>query len=76
MGIIKGAAFDTDATAHEFYRKWFNLIDLIDKKWYSVSDHHGIHSWRTKMLLSTMRHFMVNAWALVAHKKYVKWIDF
>lgn len=38
-------ALETDfkpdpAPPHIFYRAWFNLVDLVDKKWYSVEEHH------------------------------------
>jgi hypothetical protein len=76
MDIVKTSGFDDPAPIHDFYRLWFNLIDLCDKKWYSVADHHGNHYWKSKMLFFTMRHFMINVWALIATNQYKKWISF
>jgi hypothetical protein len=74
--ILKTDGFDDPAPMHDFYRQWFNLIDLGDNKWYKTADHHGFHAWKSKMLFSTMCHFMCNVYTLVASKNYETWINF
>ena len=76
LNILKDGGFDDPAPAHDFYKQWFNLVDIADKKWYAVADHHPNHLWKAKMLFATMRHFMTNVWNLVTSKNYTKWIDF
>ncbi len=76
LQILINSGFNDPASLHDFYKQWFNLIDIGDKKWYAAADHHPNHLWKSKMLFATMRHFMTNVWVLVATKKYSKWMKF
>ena len=64
LEILKDSRFPDPAPLHDFYKEWFNLIDIGNKKWYAVADHHPNHLWKSKMLFATMRHFMTNVWVL------------
>lgn len=61
--------------AHQFYRAFFNLIDLADKKWNAVADHHGNQHWKSKMLLAILRFALLNAWTYATKIKYSSWLD-
>jgi hypothetical protein len=61
LNPLKDSKFDDLAPTHNFYKQWFNLIDLVDKKWYSAADSHSNHMWKFKMLFNIMCHFMFNA---------------
>lgn len=58
---------------HEFYREWFNLVDLSDRRWYSVEEHHSIHHWETKMLFAILRNATINSWVHSITEEYSKW---
>jgi hypothetical protein len=74
LNILKDSAFDD--SAHDFYKQWFNLIDVADKKWYAAADSHLNRMWKSKMLFNDMRHFMLNAWILNLSQKFTKYMDF
>jgi hypothetical protein len=61
--------------AHDFYRAYFNLIDLADRKWNAVADHHGIWHWRTKMILTILRFAVLNAWTYSTKIRYEPWLE-
>ena len=61
--ISKPANIDP-APIHDFYRANFNLIDLVDRRWYSTEEHHAHHSWQTKLVLAMLRLAVMNAWGV------------
>ena len=61
------------APAHVFYKDWFNLVDLVDRRWYSVEEHHQHQSWKTKMIIAMMRFAVINAWVYNQPIEYQKW---
>lgn len=62
------------APAHDFYRDWFNLVDLADRRWYEVEDHHAHQSWKTKMILAILHFATMNAWVYATKFNYRQWI--
>jgi hypothetical protein len=64
------------APLHNFYRSWFNLIDLVDKKWYSVEQHHQIQNWKSKIIQSILRLAVMNAWVFFTQSQFTKWKEF
>jgi hypothetical protein len=64
------------APLHIFYRKHFNMVDLIDNYWYKVADHHHNIRWRSKLLFGILRLGMVNCWALWLSLEYQQWRRF
>ena len=61
---------------HDFYREWFNIIDIADGYWYSVEDNHHTQSWGCKMIHAILRHIMLISWAYHSLSKYESWIDY
>ena len=63
---------------HQFYGKYFNLVDLADSYWYKVQESHKNYSWKMpKLLLGNMRFAMLNAWVVMASQvKYEEWLTF
>ena len=64
------------APIHNFYREWFNLVDMTDKYWYDVQDHHRNEKWKSRMLFSILRYFIYNVWALSTSEKFTLWKEF
>jgi hypothetical protein len=58
---------------HDFYRSWFNLVDLADRKWYSVENHHQQQNWKAKMIHAILRFAVLNAWAYSTTSNFMKW---
>jgi len=61
-------SFSTDnladpAPLHEFYRDYFNLVDLVDK-W-----------WQTKMILAILCNAVINSWVYGNKSKFETWIS-
>ena len=73
---VEKEAFPDPSPIHTFYRSHFNYVDLADKKWYKVSDHHGNWKWKSKMLHSILRMYMINLWGIAIQEKYEGWIEF
>jgi hypothetical protein len=69
-------SFTDPAPLHQLYKSTFNLVDLLDGYWYDVEEHHRNYSWKSKMLLSIMRFFMVNVWAYHLQRDDTEWMDF
>ena len=63
------------APLHNHYRSWFNLIDLVDRKWYAVESHHQQYQWRSKMIQAILRYAVLNAWVYAAQINFHKWKD-
>lgn len=60
---IENQHFPGIAPINSFYRKHFNLVDLMNAQWYDYNESHGNHKWKSKLLLSIMRYFVANVWA-------------
>ena len=73
---IKSKYFKDPAPLHDFYREWFNLIDLINRYWYEVSDKHKNGKWKSKMLFSILRFFLINVWVFSSKEKFNFWKNF
>jgi hypothetical protein len=58
---------------HDFYRSWFNLVDLADRKWYSVENHHQQQNWKAKMIHAILRFAVLNAWVYSTTSNFMKW---
>lgn len=61
------------AKLHDFYSLHFNVIDLVNRRWHSVEEHHGHHHWQTKLLLAVLRYVVFNSWVLATKATGVKW---
>jgi len=56
----------------DFYRECFNLVDLSDKRWYSVEEHHPYQHWETKMLFVILRNATINSWVHSISGEFLK----
>lgn len=61
------------APLHNFYKEWFNLVDLADKRWYSVEETHAHQRWETKMIIAILRLAVLDCWVYVTKSRYQKW---
>jgi hypothetical protein len=74
--FTKSTWFEDPAPIHNFYREWFNLIDLADGYWYEVEDHHRNERWKSKMILTICKYFIINVWVLSTCQEFSKWRNF
>jgi hypothetical protein len=72
---IRALSFENPGPPHQLYRAFFNLVDLADRKWYEVEDHHGNHSWKSKMILSILRFAVLNSWIYSTRIQFESWLD-
>ena len=49
--------------AHVDYSELFNVVDLANRRFYKVHDHHRIENWKSKILLSAIRMGIFNCWS-------------
>ena len=49
------------APIHDHYRTHFNSIDLVDRKWNAVEEHHQNQHWESKMTLTILRFAVLNS---------------
>ena len=73
--MIENGSFVDPEPLHNLYRDWFNLVDLANKRWYSVEEHHARQSWKSKMVLALLRIATMNAWVYSMTKIPQTWLD-
>lgn len=66
--------FTSKGPLHQQYKRNFNFVDLLNKRWYSVEDRHG-HKWETKFALTLVRFATINAWTISKKETGKEWID-
>ena len=52
---------------HNKYKQVFNSIDHHDAKWYDIQNHHDIHHWKAKFVMSLLISGVVNASVIYSH---------
>ena len=52
---------------HNKYKQVFNSIDHHDAKWYDIQNHHDIHHWKAKFVISLLISGVVNASVIYSH---------
>lgn len=67
---------NTQPAHHEMYKKHFNGIDLHDKMWYKLQNHHSIYSWRAKYTLSLLQSSLVNSFIVYRHFEEIHFLKF
>jgi hypothetical protein len=45
---------------HQLYREQFNAIDLLDRQYYALQNHHTIEKWQPKYIMSMLQVAIVN----------------
>jgi len=60
---------------HEFYWDYFNLIDLVDRYWYKVEEHHHHKQWQTEMILAILHKAVINSWVYGNKSKFETWMS-
>jgi hypothetical protein len=53
----------SDSLVHRDYSELFNVVDLANRRFYKVNDHHRIENWKSKILLSAIRMGIFNCWS-------------
>jgi len=61
---------------HSKYREQFNSIDLHDKKWYKLQNHHYILQWKPKFIASILQSGIVNAHVVYQHFEKKRFLEF
>lgn len=61
------------APLHDRYKRYFNAVDLINRRWNAVEEHHHHHSWKTKMVLIILRLATYNAWVYHSQLQWRGW---
>jgi hypothetical protein len=64
------------APIHQAYHSHFNLVDLADRYWNAVEDHHHNHSWKSKKVITILCFAVINLWVYSVHQEYFSWRDF
>jgi len=73
---VEASAKSTVPLHHQRYREVFNGVDLHDKKWYALQNHHTVESWRAKFTLSLLQVSLVNAYTIFKHFSPQGFLDF
>jgi len=75
QSTLKTRNLPDPAPLHNFYREYFNLVDLADRRWYTVEEHHKHQRWQTKMALAILRDATMNAWVYAINLEYADWLS-
>lgn len=54
----------------------FNVIDLHDKRWYGLQNHHHVQAWKGKYVLSLLHVGIINSHVIYCHFEKKKAIEF
>jgi hypothetical protein len=73
---IQSTWHSNSSPIHNLYRDRFNLIDILDRYWGEIKDHHGNQQWKSRFLFSIMRFFIFNCWVIFTQNQYEDWRDF
>ena len=65
-----------NAIQHDHYRRTFNAIDLHDRHWNLLQNHHTINSWKAKFVLSLLQSGLVNAFVIQKHFENISLLEF
>jgi hypothetical protein len=66
--------FKGRAEPNMVYKSWFNLVDINNRLYQSVTEHHGWHNWRGKMLSMLLRVAVIDAWVFAVQIKGTPWL--
>ena len=58
------------------YREVFNAIDIHDKKWYKLQNHHAVTKWKPKFIFALLGSGVVNSHILYSHFQKEKFLFF
>jgi len=61
---------------HQKYRECFNAIDLHDRLWYSLQNHHKNVNWRSKLVISLLISSVINSHVMYKHYENIGLIQF
>lgn len=61
---------------HDFYGEHFNLVDLVDRAWNSVEEHHHYRDWKCKYLRFLLRFAVYNAMVHSQQNRGQTWLQF
>jgi hypothetical protein len=67
--------FRGQAKPNALYKDWFNLVDINNRLYQSVSEHHRWHNWCGKMLSMLLRVAIIDAWIFSVQIKGIPWMD-
>lgn len=73
---LKAASKGGPRLLHDKYVSVFNGVDLHDRHWYAAQNHHSVHSWRAKFVLSLLISGVINTWVVYKHFEDISLIDF
>lgn len=68
--------FHSPAPIHDFYREYFNAVDLHTRRWYIAYYTYGVRQWRTKMFLSICTSGIVNAYTVMKELRNISFKEF
>ncbi len=73
---IPKANFPIPAFPHEYYHKYFNLVDLHDRYFYHEVSSHYNRNWKKKFLLGLLDSATINVWVLSSISSFSPFIIF
>jgi hypothetical protein len=65
--LLEEARGNGERVLHNKYVANFNAIDLHDRLWYSLQNHHALHTWQSKFTMSLLISGVVNAIVVQKH---------
>jgi hypothetical protein len=74
--FIKTKSYASDSKIHKCYVSRFNTVDLGDRFYAKVDDHHRIMDWHSKMLYAILKLGVVDCYVYYIKRDYQDWIDF
>jgi hypothetical protein len=73
---LENASQEGGGSHHSYYRRTFNSIDLHDRKWYKLQDHHTTPNWMPKLIQTFQYIGVVNAHSIYSCQHKIPLIKF
>jgi hypothetical protein len=61
---------------HSYYKTHFNLVDLHDRYFYTLTSDHYSRDWRKVFLLGFLHSALINVWVVQCSEQYEMLRDF
>ena len=76
LNELSSSSNTTKAPHHSMYKSRFNGVDLHDKMWYKLQNHHSIYSWRAKFTLGIIQSGLINSYVVYKHLNEIHFLKY
>lgn len=76
LSQFEKSQWSTNDAHHQLYKANFNLVDRLNRQWYTFDFGYRVKNWRAKLFLSIVKVSLINSWVLANEQKTVEYLDY